>query len=149
MIVYIASQIEKKILNAKNFYCNSCRTIFDENEKSQLVDSTSMKWVPCTSTTEICKHAENFFKLYDVGKTNQKYDLKVLYCLIFRSMNFDTLFPKSKFQCDPCHKYQFIKCIVGQYISTRANQVSRQITMDNQINLVRQQWNRLTNFKGQ
>lgn len=29
-------------------------------------------------------------------------------------------FPKSKFECDSDHKYQFIKCIVGQYIDTRA-----------------------------
>lgn len=149
MNAYIASQIEKKIMKSKNFYCNGCRFIFDENEKIQSVDSNFLNWKPCASTTEICNHAEKFFKLYNVGNSKPEYDFKVLYCLIFRSLDFNTLFPNSKFECDPAHKYQFVKCIVGQYISMRANQVSRQITFDNQEKLVRQQLNRLVNFKGQ
>lgn len=152
MNAYIAAQIEKKIINTKNFYCNGsngCRYVFAENDKLQTTDSKFLNWKPCASTTEICKHAEIFFKLYDVGNSNPKFDFKVLYCLIFRTLNFHTLFPKSKFQCDPNHKYQFIKCIVGQYISTRANQVSRQITLDQQDKLVRQQFSRLVNMRGQ
>lgn len=148
MNAYIASQIEKKIMNTKNFYCNGCRSVFDENEKIQSTDTKFLNWIPCASTTEICIHAEKFFKLYDFGSSKPKYNFKVLYCMIFRSMDFRTLFPNSKFECDAAHKYQFIKCIVGQYINTRANQVSRQITLERQEKLMRQQCNRLVNIKG-
>lgn len=149
MNTYIASQIEQKIMKCKSFHCNGCRMIFDENEKMQSVDSHLMAWKPCTSTVQICKTAEKFFKLYDIQESRPTHDFKVLYCLIFRSMNFETLYSKSKFECDLAHKYQFIKCIVGQYIGTRANQIARQITFARQKNLVRQQCNHLVNFRGQ
>lgn len=63
-------------------------------------------------------------------------------------MNFDSLFPQSTFECDLNHKYAFIKCMVGQYISIRANQVAKQITLDHYPKLIRQKFNRLINFRG-
>lgn len=146
---YIASQIEQKILNCTNFYCNGCRFVFDQNEKTTSIDSNFMQWKPCVSTVQICIHAEKFFKLYEIGKAKPRYDFKVLYCLIFRSMNFDTLYTNSKFECSIEHKYQFIKCIVGQYMNRRANQIAKQITYDRQDDLIRQHCNHLVNFKGQ
>lgn len=151
MITYIAAQIEQKIMKCPNFHCSGCFSIFNENEKTQCIDSRILKWKPCSSTVAICTTAEKFFKVYQQDKENEKpkYDFKVLYCLIFRTMDFDTLYSKSKFECDPAHKYTFIKCIVGQYIDTRATQVARQITFDNQKEFVRQQYNRSVNFRGQ
>lgn len=43
----------------------------------------------------------------------------------------------------------FIKCIVGQYIATRANHISKQFTLDRQDKIIRQQYHHLVNFKGQ
>lgn len=152
MNTYIASQIEQKIMKCKSFHCSRCLIVFEENEKSQSIDSNVLKWKPCTSTIEICRTAEKFFKFYDIKEPQSpqpRYDFKVLYCLIFRSMNFDVLYPNSKFECDYNHKYQFVKCIVGQYIGTRATQIARQITLERQGDLVRQQCNRLVNFRGQ
>lgn len=152
MNIYIASQIEQKILKSNNFHCSGCFRVFDENEKTESIDSHLVQWKPCISTIEICKTAEKFFKLYDIRdseRSEPRYDFKVLYCLIFRSMNFSTLFPKSKFECDASHKYHFIKCIVGQYTATRATQIARQKTLELQETLVRQQYNRLVNAKGQ
>lgn len=148
MVAYIASQIEKKIINCKQFYCNDCRLVFDQNEKTRSIDAKFLGWVPCATTIEICSHAEKFFKLYNVQQSQPQFDFKVLYCLIFRSMDFTKLFPKSAFQCDVSHKYQFVKCIVGQYIATRAYHVSKQFTLDQQDKMIRQQCNRLVNFKG-
>lgn len=136
-------------MNCKNFYCNGCRYVFDQNEKIESIDSNVMKWKPCASTVKICNHAEKFFKLYDIGKARPRYDFKILYCLIFRSMNFNTLYTNSKFECSHEHKYQFIKCIVGQYVSKRANQIAKQITYDQQDGLIRQQYNHSVNFRGQ
>lgn len=147
MTAYIASLIEKKIIQCNNFTCNDCSSVLSDNEKIDTISKHLITWKPCISTMEICKTAEKFFKLYDVQKPH--FDFKVLYCMIFRSMNFDSIFPNSAFDCDVNHKYQFIKCIVGQYISIRANQVSQQITLERHDKLIRQQFNRLVNFKGQ
>lgn len=149
MIACIASSIERKIMECNSFHCNDCLSVFNENVKEDKINTNLLRWIPCISTMQICKTSEQFFKLYDIQKLNSRFDFKVLYCLIFRSMNFDSLFPMSKFDCDFNHKYQFIKCIVGQYITIRANQVSKGITLERQSKFVRQQYTRLVNFKGQ
>lgn len=134
MIVYAASKIEKKIMECNTFHCNRCRSVFNENEK---IDTTGPNHhnashfsnsKPCKSTVAICKTAEQFFKLYDGHKSKPRYDFKVLYCFIFRAMNFSKIYPNSEFECDSNHKYQFMKCIVGQYISMRATQLAKQTT---------------------
>lgn len=149
MNTYIASSIERKIMQCKSFHCNGCVSVFDENDKTNSIDSRLMNKRPCISTVEICETAEIFFKLYDIQQSKPEFDFKVLYCLIFRSMNFEKLFPKSKFKCDANHKYQFIKCFVGQYVATRANHTSKQFTLDRQEKIIRQQYNHLVNFRGQ
>lgn len=152
MTAYIASQIERKIINCKNFYCNGCRSVFSENEKATSIDANFLSWTPCKTTTEICSHAEKFVKMYNVHNQSpqqQSFDFKVLYCLIFRTLDFSKLFSKSKFECDISHKYQFIKCIIGQYVAIRAHQISKQFTLERRETIIRQQYHRLTNFMGQ
>lgn len=147
MTAHIASSIEQKIMNCNSFHCRDCLSVFDDDEKIETLSAHLLSHKPCISTMNICKVAEKFFKLYEVQKAN--YDFKVIYCLIFRSMNFDSLFSKSAFDCDVNHKYQFIKCIVGQYITIRANQTSKQYTLQRHPKLVRQQFNQFVNLKGQ
>lgn len=64
-------------------------------------------------------------------------------------MNLENMYTGSSFKCDSSHKYQFIKCIVGEYIVMRAMQLSKQFTLENYGNIVRQHLNRLTINKGQ
>lgn len=149
MNAYIASSIERQIMACKSFHCNGCLSVFAENDKLSSIDSTLLSHKPCISTVEICKHAEIFFRLYNIQISQPKFDFKVLFCLIFRSMNFTQLFPKSAFECDSNHKYQFLKCIVGQYIAARAKHISKQFTFDRQEKIIRQQYNHIVNFKGQ
>lgn len=149
MNAYIASAIERKIMKCKSFHCDDCISVFAENDKLYSIDSKLLSHKPCRSTVDICNHTEKFFKLYNIQLSQPKFDFKVLFCLIFRSMNFSSLFPKSAFSCDSSHKYQFLKCIVGQYIATRAKHISKQFTFERQDKMVRQQYNRLVNFKGQ
>lgn len=149
MTAYIASSIEKKIMQSNSFHCDVCRLVFNNNEKANAIDSELLSLKPCVSTVEICNISEIFFKLYDINESRPRFDLRVLYCLIFRAMNFDLLYPNSKFECDRIHKYQFIKCIVGQYISTRASHISKQKTFDKFPNIIRQQFHHLILYKGQ
>lgn len=148
LVIHIASTIEKKIMKSNNFHCNSCRLIFDENEKVNSMESEYFNWKPCKSTTDICKTAERSFSLYDDHEAKPRYDLKVLYCLIFLSMDLNNLYPNSTFACDLNHKYHFIKCIVGQYISNRANHVAKHFTLERQDKLLREYRNHLTKLEG-
>lgn len=142
MIQYIASTIERKIMTCNRFHCDTCRLVFTENEKTSCIN-TYLNWQPCKSTYDICKNSEKFFKLFEAHKSKPRFDFKVLYCLIFRSMNLNGMYSSSDFSCDPCHKYQFIKCVVGQYISIRASQVAQQVTLKRYDKMVRQKYNHL------
>lgn len=146
---YIASLIEEKIMECPNFYCNSCRLIFEENEKIDSIDTITINWKPCVSTFKICQITEKFFKLYDIQNKDCKFDFRVLYCLILRTMNLNELYENSKFECDIQHKYQFIKCIVLEYISHRATAVSREITYDQYKKVFRQHFTHLITNTGQ
>lgn len=146
----IASNIEQKILSSSAFYCEDCRLVFGENRKiKDQSDGNILKWKPCQSTFKICKAAENFFKLYNVRMKTNKYDFRVLYCLIFRTLDIESLFTNSSFACYPLHKYQLIKCIVGQYIARRAANVSKDITLERFDHIFRQKLNHIVTFSGQ
>lgn len=148
-IAYAASLIEQKISACPRFYCSCCKSVFDENENVNTNYTTTLQWIPCVSTFNICKTADTFFKLYDIRGLNKGYDFRVLYCLIFRSLNFMDLFKNSNFDCDPNHKYQFVKCIVGTYIHFKASYVSRQYTYAQYDKIFRQQLNHLVLYSGQ
>lgn len=148
-IAFIASSIEKKIINCPTFYCGSCQLLFQENDKLILPSIQLLDRIPTKSTFEICKTAERYFALIDIQKGQKKFNFKAIYCLIFRSMNFDTLYANTSFECEVTHKYQFIKCIVGEYITIRATYASRDVTYDQFRTMLRQQLNRLVLQSGQ
>lgn len=151
-IAYIASLIERKISYGSSFHCDGCSLVFDENEKYELAGLNPSESHPCVSTFKICANAERFYKIYSIDRSNpnrKQFDFKVIYCLIFRTMNFNELFPHSTFDCGNAHKYQFIKCIVGEYISIRATQHSKDITLDQYKSIFRHKLNRMIIFSGQ
>lgn len=117
--------------------------------KIEAYDSSILRRNPCVSTFKICKISEKFSKLFDIRESKSQYDFRVIYCLIFRAMDLNGLFPDSKFECDATHRYHFIKCIVGAYISQRATDVSKEITHSQHDQMFRQQLNHMIPFKGQ
>lgn len=147
-IFHAVSKIEEKIERNATFFCIDCRHVFAQNEKCFQHENISIS-PPCKSTYEICKTADKFMKLYDISETKNKYDFKVIYCLIFRCLDFNNLFVDSLFECDIHHKYQFIKCIVGDYVAMSAMHRSRQITLEQHNKILRQHLNRLVLFSGQ
>lgn len=150
-IVHTASAIEFKIENNSNFKCNQCRHVFSNNEKIDMnVFTTNISIaLPCVSTFEICKTADKFMKLYDIRASEPKYDFKVIYCLIFRALDFENLYTNSRFDCDINHKYSFIKHIVGEYVAVTSMYKSRQATFEQHDQLLRKRLNRLVIERGQ
>lgn len=147
-IAFMASRIEETILS-KQFECENCLNVLDENEKiHELNASHSFKQL-CRSTYNICKITDQFLKLHDIRKSNKNYDFKVIYCLIFRSIDFNLLYKRSSFDCDINHKYQFVKCIVKEYVDKKLAYISKQITLDQYDKIVRQQFNKLVLSAGQ
>lgn len=148
-IIYMAASIEKKI-KTSIFQCSECVNVLYENEKIEDINSSVfLHCVPCRSTVDICRHAEKFIKLYDFRKSKVDYDFKVIYCLIFRSLDFSNLYSDSKFECDFNHKYVFVKCVVEQYVAIKAAYISKRITLDQYKIICRQQLTKLILHRGQ
>lgn len=146
-IATIAAKIELKILNCPRFYCNDCRTVFEKNDKINEIDSSAFPYKPCASTYEICKHVEKFMKVYDIN--DPKFEFKVLYCLIMRTIDIDSIYKSSNFACSIDHKYQFLKCIVCEYMSIKCTFISKSITLEQHEKIFRQHLNRMILFSGQ
>lgn len=145
-IAFIASRIEEKIIRSK-FDCESCMSVFSENSKIEHIRLTFK--IPCRSTYGICKHVDNFMKAYDLRRSSKNYNFQLMYCLIFRTLDFSTLFVNSFSNCDINHKYSFIKCMVMQYVAIKAAYICREITFEQYEKIFRHQLNKLVLFKGQ
>lgn len=73
----------------------------------------------------------------------------MIYCLIFRTIDLNSLFINSKFDCGLNHKYQIIKWIVKIYIDKKSAYIANEMTLDQYDKILRQQLNRLVLFAGQ
>lgn len=147
-IIYTAASIERKIKTSE-FQCGECINVLHENEKIEDIRPSTSFDLPCRSTVDICKHVEKFIKLYDFRKSKVDHDFKVIYCLIFRSIDFSNLYTNSTFDCDINHKYAFVKCIVEQYVAIKAAYISKQITLDQYKVICRHQLTKLIIHRGQ
>ncbi|XP_055308208.1 uncharacterized protein LOC129572290 [Sitodiplosis mosellana] len=135
-LAYMASELEKKIINAKSprmiVKCGDCINSFIENE---LMEDSFIRFKarrtnmmqPCRSTYEICKFIDHFLKCYeDKTITFRGATMKVL-----SALDFDSLYPYSNFQnhSEPGpHKYDFVKQIVELYIKLKSNHIAKCIT---------------------
>lgn len=93
---YIASLIELKIINDKNFKCTLCKNVFAENEKlPRAFTNETHPSIACLSTFEICRNADFFLKL-DMLKG--QFSFKLFLESIKSSINVDRLFINSEFE---------------------------------------------------
>lgn len=149
--VHSAALIEKKMEKNFHFSCDQCRHVFKENVKFRMETlSTNVSMpVPCVSTFNICKTAERFMRLHNIKSSKPKYDFKMIYCLIFRTLDFENLYVDSPFDCDINHKYAFIKYIIGEYVSLTLSYKSRHITLEQHEKLLRKHLHTYLNVSGQ
>lgn len=131
------------------FECDNCANIFEENEKNLDFKPFSNFRSPCQSTYKICKHVEKYLNFFDIRRSTENYDFKVIYCLLFRTLDLDTLFKNSSFSCNGNHKYQIIKWIIKKYIDKKCAHLSNEMTLDQYDKIFRQQLNKLIIFAGQ
>lgn len=139
---YIANFIEKKIKQTKQFGCNLCRKIFEENEKK--IDCANL--TPCRSTFLICKQTARFIKI-DLMKGSINFN--VIYHEILQNLYFDSLYVDTDFDEHPDHKVFLIRFIIDEFIRIKATLMARTATMNEQKNSLRVKLHKLLHFLGQ
>lgn len=158
-IAYAARAIEKRI-EMQTFYCDCCKFVFNENRK---LDDSSIYVIdskrPCASTFYLCKIADRFLNLHkpkllsyqvdsDDSETVER-DFIVLYYLVFREIDFETVFENSTFKDHEEHKFHLIRCIVKEYIRIKTTQISKQITFSQHDKILRSRLAKWIHFCGQ
>lgn len=145
--------LQKHLICQKNIlltcFSTSLHNMFCWNQMMQVYQKLTTSWLVFDLF---------FINLSDcatrdpINPTRKQFDFKVIYCLIFRTLNLNGLFPNSAFDCGGCgndHKYQFIKCIVGEYISMWAAQHSKDVTLDQYKSIFRNKLKRMIICSGQ
>lgn len=106
--------------------------------------------IPGQSVFKICQNAAKFLQLHDIRKVAEtKFDFRVIYCLIFRTLDFDQLFKNFNFKCGISHKYSLIRSVILQYVTIISTYYSQEITFEQYDNICRQYYNKITIFRGQ
>lgn len=145
-IAYVARQIEDKIENVEQFYCDQCRHIFNENEKlNGCYLSSNYVRPPCVSTYNICTITDKHLMLF----LSRNFDFNVLYYRVFQEINWDQTYEKSNFQMHRDHKYHLVKCIVNEYSRMKSNRIAKKLTMDEHVEILRSKLTKLIHYIGQ
>lgn len=148
-IAFTAKSIEENI-DKYHFNCDQCKNIFNENLR--IVDCFAKAKdlnAPCVSTFEICETADRFLKLH-TPSNSRKYDFNVLYCLIFKELDYGALYTKSKhFDEYKEHKFHLIKSVVNEYVESKLSQLSEQRTLIEHDKILRKSYKKATHFAGQ
>lgn len=124
-IAYVASIIELKIVNDKNYECHLCQSVFSVNEKlQQAFTSSHHSTIACISTFEICQAAEYFMKL-DILKM---FSINLICQAIISSLNIEDLYKSSDFALHAHDKLNLIEQISLQYVQYSGSKLSKSIT---------------------
>lgn len=94
--------------------------------------ATKSVQIPCRSTYEICTAAHRILEPRILKST---FEFNETVSIIISEIFPESLFPSTNFIChsNPNHKEFLIKYIVESYISIRATQIARKISIDCQF----------------
>lgn len=133
-IAYIASEIDKRVQCNGVLKCYLCSLAIAENVKLSMdsFPATKSAQVPCRSTYEICTAAYHILEPR-ILKSTFNFDETV--SLIFSKIRPESLFSNTNFiiHSNSDHRHNLIKYIIECYISIRAAQIARKISINCQF----------------
>lgn len=150
-IAYASKLIEESI-QAGDFYCDCCQSVFTENEKmdGRLVCLVPSK-TPCVSTYKICKVVDKYFDTFKPTKAGniKNVDFRVFYYHVFKEIDYDNIFSNTNFKNHEQHRFYLVKVIVKNYIYMKTSQISKTITYEEYEKIIRCKLTKWIHFKGQ
>lgn len=155
-IAYIASSIEKRIQTSAHFNCKKC---FDastclQSKRKNLIEVFQAARISNHRLGALSKYAnmqKNFSKFMTFVINSMRWsrwNLLNPMILGWYTLDLKSLYEKSDFVCIG-HKYEFIKSIVGLYISIRASFFCNELTFDQYKTFLRTKLNKMILFSGQ
>lgn len=147
-VSYLAAKLGKKIEETTRSHCEHCinimKNIFKENLKFE--SSHSIGRVPCQSTVDICRKANDNLRIHAY-----KFDFN--YASLLRafeeSLELYILYEKSDFSHNETHKIDLIRFIIEDFIRVRASYIARCITLNEKKKLLRRKHLKNVHFAGE
>lgn len=148
---YLAGQIESKFVRQTRTNCSECavimKNIFEENLKSpNLHVGCAKSQTPCESTIDICRIANK-------NLANHAFKIDFDYNELKRDIEGDLFgihfYPETDFSHNLQHKIDLIDFIADEIIRNRANQIAKNLTLNEHKKLVRRQNVKATHFAGE
>lgn len=140
-IVHIANEIELRIKNCHQVYCDLCIQVLHDNKKVR--DDICIgfgKCKPCVSTFQLCKLSDTTMKhLIDTGPGFKN---KVYYAIL-KTILWKNIFPEWIEEHDEDHKHFLIKYIVDEYINIKCSFIAKQKTISLQKKYLRNRLKKL------
>lgn len=150
-ISYLCGVIETKLTNSTRSKCEDCgeivKHIFKDNSKYDTLHvHTKDSQIPCQSTFEICKIANDCLRAHAY-----KIDFKYSNLLddIEKKIKELELYNQSSFEHNLKHKDDFLRYIYEEFIRIRATYIARKITLNEQKKLLRRKNLKAVHFAGQ
>lgn len=141
-ITHIAGRIENSIKSTKQFKCQACKHIFEENGDGNATMSTVK---PCQSTFAICKQTDRFLKVDLLRAIN----FDIMYHEILHCLDFNALYDKTDFTEHLEHKIFLIRYVVDEYIRIKGTQMAQTATFKEHEKSLRVKLHKLLHFLGQ
>lgn len=130
-IAFIAGQIDGRI-EKNGMRCDLCAYVVTENQKLDMTafPVAKMAKVPCLSTFEICKLAD----MISTPKLLCKSFNYVRSCNdIYQQVPIRSMYSESNFDFHSNHKEDIVKYVIATYLSMRATEMAKMITIETQI----------------
>lgn len=145
-IALVANQIEQRLLNCGQIYCELCYRVLIENEKLDSRDCIGDK-ISCKSSFDICKATDIAIKRY-IGIKKKHFVNKIKQTVV-QNINFDTIFSRYfSPDHDISHKSYLIEFIIKEYIHIKCQYISKQKTLDIHKKFFRQKNRKEIHFSG-
>lgn len=127
-IAFIAVSIEDKITKILRAECLECATIFDENDKMNIIPMPNHNKIPCKDTFQVCRAA---YHQLEIESKKIAFDYPKLLHSIRRGIDFSIIFAGSTHEH---RKEKIVDLIIENFIRIRATYIAKKITIELQSN---------------
>lgn len=148
-IAYLAGIIEKRFYSTRT-NCEECKlimpNIFKHNSKVHTSVQTKNSQMPCKSTVQICRIANDYLKRH-AFKIEFKYN-RLLNEVLNEVLQIN-LYEETDFKHEPQHKSDLVRFVVEEFFRYRATYIARKITLNEKQKMLRRKNRKLVHFLGE
>lgn len=147
-VVFVANELERKLLTSKHIYCFTCVNVLNNNTKvDDRVCVNINNGIPCLSTYRLCKLADTAVKSFINSSSNLK---EKVYLYVMNNVDWDGIFPifyddEHDFE----HKIFLVKFFIDEYVNKKCSFIAKQISIESHKRYIRNKLRKIGHYRNQ